>query len=72
MGNDERKLILYTKGKKVREVEIEDRSVNKPQYALEDFTEEEIAYLKEELKDVIEAYRKAPLVDFKLLARLCS
>lgn len=68
----ERKLTLYSYGKRVSETEVEDRSVNRPQYCLEDFTEEEIAYLREELKDVIEAYRKAPLVDFRLLAKLCS
>ena len=68
----ERTLILYSYGKKEREISISDNSTPKPQYALEDFTEEEIAYLKEVFKEEIEAYRKNPLLDFRLLAMLVS
>lgn len=72
MGSGERKLTLYSYGKKEYETNIPDRSCPKAQYALEDFTEEEIAYLKEVFKEEIEAYRKNPLLDFGLLARLVS
>ena len=72
MASGERKLILYSYGKKECETNIPDRSCPKAQYALEDFTEEEIAYLKEVFKEEIEAYRKNPLLDFALLARLVS
>lgn len=72
MASGERKLTLYSYGKRVKEMEVEDRSCPKAQYCLEDFTEEEIAYLKEVFKEEIEAYRKNPLLDFRLLARLVS
>ena len=72
MASGERKLTLYSYGKKECEKNIPDRSCPKAQYALEDFTEEEIAYLKEVFKEEIEAYRKNPLLDFALLARLVS
>lgn len=72
MVSGERKLTLYSYGEKKCEMKIPDNSFAKPQYALEDFTEEEIAYLKEVFKEEIEAYRKNPLLDFALLARLVS
>lgn len=72
MATGERKLTLYCYGKKECETNIPDRSSPRAQYALEDFTEEEIAYLKEVFKEEIEVYRKNPLLDFRLLARLVS
>lgn len=68
----ERKLTFYCYGKKKGERNLEDRSRAKPQYCLEDFTDEEIEELKVLLSEEIEAYKKAPLIDFRLLARLCS